>query len=209
MKNYFKLLCCFVLVGTLFFSVACKNGVLIWADNSVTQTNGIDVKVLENTKKQFIIGQDDDNLVALYSSYGELTTFNIEISGKTNLESLQKTTTGMITNQKGIGEVSKNQSESDYYADLFKIKIYLPKNATFVNFLDKRGDILIDKPTMVEDTYLKQNIEFVRLNKAKTEINFNVNNSNNDAYYFVEFKDQNKVVLERFFIHIIYNVNIG
>ena len=209
MRSSIKYFCCISLIVAFIFNIGCQNGVLVWADNSVTQTSGIDVKVLDNTKKQFILGEDDDDLVALYSKFGELTSLNIEISGNVTLDTLKKSTTGMVTGENGVGQVSKNQAESDYYADLFKIKIYLPKNAEYVNFLDKRGDILIDKPTMVEDTYLKQNFEFIELNKAKTEPNLVVNSSNGEAYYFIEFKDNNKLVLERYFIHITYKVNIN
>ena len=203
-----KLFISFIVFAQLMLCVGCLNGVLVWADNSVTQTPGIDVKVLENTKKQFVLGVDENELVSLYSEFGTLTTFNIEISGSTTLESLKKSTTGMVTDQNGIGQISKNQSESDYYADWFKIKIYLPKNAKYVNFLDNRGDILIDKPTMVEDTYLKNNMEYIKLNKAKTEVSLVSNTKNQEAYYFISFSDENKNVLERYFIHISYKIEI-
>jgi hypothetical protein len=203
-KNIFALF----LFAELIFVCGCLNGELIWADNSVTQTSGIDVKVLDISRKQFVLGVDDESLVSQFSKFGELVTFNIEISGEIPFDLLKESTTGMITNAQGIPEVSKNQNESDYYADLFKVKIYLPKNAVYVNYLDSRGDILIDKAKMTEDTYLKKNFEFVKLNKAKTEAHLVSNANNGDAYYFIGFSGQNKEPLERYFLHITYKVNI-
>ena len=197
----------FFIISPIVF-VGCINGALLWADNSVTQTSGIDVSVKENSKKQFILGSDTDELVAMYSQYGELTTLNVKVSGNVTKDKLKDSTTGMYIDEKGNPQVCKNQNESEYFTDWIKIKVYMPKDAYYVCFDDNKEDIEIDKPTMTEDTYLKKNFEWIKVNKEKTTFQLVTNQSSNEYYGYVAFKDKDKNVLEQYFIHIIYDIEI-
>lgn len=160
---------CICLCACTIFYTGCINGKLVWADNSVTQTNGIDVVVKELNKKQFILGKDDDELVSKFSSFGELVQLNIEIKGETKLNELKYSTTGMKYDQNHIAYASKDQKECDYFTDWIKIKVYMPKDAVFVSFGEEQEDIFIDKPKMTEDTYFKKNLEWVKVDKLKTK----------------------------------------
>lgn len=204
MKKYIKILC-FLLLGLVSVSFfGCYNGTLCYADNSVTQTNNIDVKVEKTTTKAFTFGTDSDARIAKYGELGELTQINLVVSGKTDLNSLKLTCTGIDVS----GKPTNNESETVYFNDNVKIKIRLPRDYAKINRLDGKGVVDIDKPKEVEDEYLKFNLPWVILNKEKTQASFNTDENENDKYLFFEFLDSNNKVLAQYFVRVQYEVEI-
>ena len=203
--NQIKNLCvAFCLLCVVFFATSCYNGSLCWADNSVTQTNNIDVKVEDSSKKAFTYGADSDKRIAKYGELGELTQINIKISGETSLDKLKQTTTGVDES----GQAASDESKISYFTDWVKIKIRLPKGYAKYNILDGKGNVKIDKAKQVEDDYFKFNFEWVRLDKDKTSANLVVDDGETDKYLFYEFCDKDDKVLEHYFVRIVYDVKI-
>lgn len=188
----------------MVFTTACYNGALCWVDNSVTQTNNIDVDVLKSTKKAFTYGVDSDKRIAKYGELGELTQINVKISGETSLEQLKKTTTGIDEK----GNPTNDADKVDYFTDWVKVKIRLPKGYAKYNVLDGKGCIKIDKAKQVEDDYFKINLEWVKLNKDKSAPTLVVDEGEKDRYLFYEFCDKNDKVLSHYFVRITYDVKI-
>lgn len=187
---------------------SCLNGELIWADNSVTRTSNIDVIVKENTEKQFVLGVDEQQLVEKYSQFGSLTMLNVLVKGQTSIDTLKESLTGICYNENNMPIVCTNNDEIDYYTDWIKVKIYMPKNAYYVNFDDGQNLTKIEKATMVEDTYVKKNFEWIKADKLKTNFYINTNSLSDNAYYLIEFYDQDKNVISRYFLNIEFNVTI-
>ena len=204
MKQIKSLSCIILVLFIVVACVSCYNGQLCWADNSVTQTNNIDVCVLDNTRKAFTYGVDSETRIAKYGEFGELTQINIKISGETSLDKLKSTTTAV--DSKGIA--TSSESETSYYTDWIKIKIRLPKGYAKVNTLDGKGNVEIDKPKQVEDDYFKMNVEWIKLNKAKTNANLVVDENEEDRYLFFEFSDKDNNSLAQYFVRITYDVTI-
>ena len=99
---------------------SCYNGKWAYADNSVTETNNIDVKVDKETKKAFALGVDSENRIARYGRLGELIQINVTIAGSTSLNDL-KTTTTKIDND---GKPTNSNENISYFSDYIKIKIH-------------------------------------------------------------------------------------
>ncbi|MBQ8749222.1 MAG: hypothetical protein IJZ29_01965 [Clostridia bacterium] len=204
MKQIKGLFCIMVIMLIAVITASCFNGVLCWADNSVTQTNNIDVKVNQNSKKAFTYGVDSEERIAKFGEFGELTQINIKISGETSLDSLKSTTTAVDEN----GEIVSSDSDASYFTDFIKIKIRLPKGYVKVNMLDGKGAVEIDKAKQVEDEYFKMNVEWVRLDKNKTSANLVVDENEEDRYLFFEFIDKNDNSLAQYFVRLVFDVEI-
>ena len=204
MKQIKGLFCIMVIMLIAVITASCFNGVLCWADNSVTQTNNIDVKVNQNSKKAFTYGVDSEERIAKYGEFGELTQINIKISGETSLDSLKSTTTAVDEN----GEIVSNNNDASYFTDFIKIKIRLPKGYSKVNILDGKGAVEIDKAKQVEDGYFKMNVEWVRLDKNKTSANLVLDANEEDRYLFFEFIDKNDNSLAQYFVRLVFDVEI-
>ena len=93
MEKIFKYISLIFVFLFLFTLNGCYNGKLCYADNSVTQTNNIDVCVLKSEQKAFAYGIDSDNRIAKYGELGSLTQINVKISGKTSLNKLKTSIT--------------------------------------------------------------------------------------------------------------------
>jgi len=74
-------------VSTILTS--CFNGTLAFADNSVTQTNNIDVSVGDESKKAFTYGIDSDSRITKYGEVGEITQINVKVTGETTFHITQ------------------------------------------------------------------------------------------------------------------------
>ena len=202
MKKICSIFCMLILMSITL--VGCYNGKLCFADNSVTQTTNIDVKYKGNEQKVFIYGVDSNARIVKYGELGEVTMIKVSVWGKTTLNDLKNSTTGIDESGIPTNDVSK----ASYFTDWFKIKIRLPKNYEKVNILDGKGPVLIDRPKQVEDDYFIANLEWVRLNKDKTVANLVTDEGEDDRFLFYEFLDKNNNVLTHYFVHIEYSVVI-
>lgn len=190
------------------FCFACHNGQLAFASNKVSQVNGVKVELNKSTQKVFILGQDSEERVGKFGEFGKLTLINVSISGEFTKEHLGQALTGVKENADGSYIMTNNADEIEYYADLFQLKIRLPKGATKVNELNGKGAVKIDTGKQVDDGYFYKNLIYIVGNKEKTEYKPFTDNQEDDKYYYLGFSDDNGKILSQMFIRIQYSIEV-
>ncbi len=199
------------LMMSMLMCGGCFGGKLAWADATYTKMGGVSAKVIKgDSKKAFILGEDDDKRIEKFGELGELPQITILVKGNVTKEGLQENTTPM-TGMVSEAHVTSGNEEPDYYADWIKLKIKLPNDNTVkINKLDGKGCTTIDKAQSIEDGYYYEKIEYVRGDKNKE--NYKVVSdleSGDDNYLYYGFCDENNNVISEYFVNIIYEFDIN
>ncbi|MCR5553206.1 MAG: hypothetical protein K6F08_00445 [bacterium] len=205
MKNkLLTFLTALLLIPSLFL-VGCRNGqssspfISVGLDSSAINSPSLSVSVSSSPSKISF----SEKLSSLKTVFGTETydLYNVTISGIAILDNI--IISAIPTNENG-GTVNASQTDQiAYYTDYFSLKFKTTSNIKTISIGEPDNSASINKNRLIDNYYLL-NLKWLKLSKNKeTATTFDYGYSN---YMLIETKDANNQTLEKFMLHLTFDI---
>ena len=205
MKNkLLTILTALLLIPPLFF-VGCKNDqtsspfIVASLDSSLVSSPSLSISVSNKPSKISF----SEKLSSLKAIFGNQTydLYNITISGIAILDNI--IISAIPTNENGETVSASQTDQIAYFTDYFSVKFKTTSNIKTISVGEPNNSESINKNRLIDNYYLL-NLKWLKLSKNKeSATTFDYENSN---YLLIETKDANNQTLEKFMLHLTFDI---
>ncbi|MBO4569880.1 MAG: hypothetical protein J5689_01525 [Clostridia bacterium] len=205
MKNKLLTFLTAFLITFSFLLVGCQSGqssspfIIVSLDSSAISSPSLSVSASSSPSKISF----SDKLSSLKAVFGTETyeLYNVTISGIAFLDNI--IISAIPTNENGETINASQTDQIAYYTDYFSLKFKITSNIKTISIGEPDNSISINKNRLIDNYYLL-NLKWLKLSKNKeTATIFDYGNSN---YMLIETKDANNQTLEKFMLHLTFDI---
>ena len=205
MKNKLLTFLTAFLITFSFLFVGCQSGqssspfIIVSLDSSAISSPSLSVSVSSSLSKISF----SEKLSSLKSVFGTETydLYNVTISGIAIIDNI--IISAIPTNENGETVNASQTDQIAYYTDYFSLKFKTTSLIKTISIGEPNNSEAINKNRLIDGYYLL-NLKWLKLSKNKeTATTFDYGNSN---YMLIETKDANNQTLEKFMLHLTFDI---